>query len=117
MTSQSRGLWVEKPYGRGSSGPDWPRETGADRRLRKSELFANGFFSSVARRTGNGLLDQHASLQVRSLLNGYTLCTDIAHKDSRLLQLNTLDTVQVSVHSPLNHDIAGPQAGADPPIR
>src|SRR5216684_448114 len=93
------------------------RKRGIDYRLRKSELFASKLVPFLSLGTGNVLLDQHASFQLRSILDGYALCIDVAHDGSRLLQLNALDTVQVSVHSTLNQDPAGLQVGADVSIR
>ena len=52
-----------------------------------------------------------------TIFDGDAGCIDIAHKNGRFLQLNALDTVQVSVHSPLDHRVAGLQFGADTSVR
>src|SRR6266852_5419801 len=67
--------------------------------------------------TGNVLLDLYASFQGCTIFDDNAGCIDVAHHNSRFLQLNALDAVQVSVHSTINYDAACLHVGADAPVR
>ena len=62
-------------------------------------------------------MDSHVSLQERTIFDGDAGCIDVAHNGGRFLQLSALETVQVSVHSALDHYATGLQVGADTSLR